>query len=63
MEKPPDFEEAFSVCGGSVFLLNAFMKEWCEEKGRGLIGSNVRNFDGFTRTKETYDGLRSLEEL
>ena len=20
------------------------MKEWCEEKGRGLIGNNVRNF-------------------
>ena len=26
------------------FLLNAFMKEWCEEKGRGLIGHDVRMF-------------------
>ena len=27
----PKFEKAYSICGGSIFLLNTFMKEWCEE--------------------------------
>ena len=38
------FEEAYSVCGGRIFLPNTFMKEWCEEKGEGLIGKNLEDF-------------------
>lgn len=40
----PKFDDVFSVCGGSMFLMNVFMKEWCEEKGSGMIGSDVKKF-------------------
>ena len=40
----PDFKQAFGIYGGSISLWNAFLKEWCEEKGTGLIGNNVEKF-------------------
>jgi len=30
----PKFKDVFSVCGGSIYLTNAFMREWLEEEGR-----------------------------
>jgi len=40
----PVFLDAFSVYGGSMFLLNLFCEEYCKEKGEGLIGENPYNF-------------------
>ena len=42
--EPPSFEKAFAICGGSMFLMNLFLEEYCEEGGGGLIGENVSNF-------------------
>ena len=40
---PPVFENVFTVCGGSMFLMNLFIEEYCEEKG-GRIGENPYQF-------------------
>lgn len=41
---PPIFENVFTVCGGSMFLMNLFTEEYCEEKGGGLIEENPYQF-------------------
>ena len=42
--KPPKFEDVFSACGGSMFLMNLYWEEYCEEGGGGLIGEDPCNF-------------------
>lgn len=45
----PTFDDIYFVCGGSMFLMNLFCQEYCEENGRGLIGKDP---SGSTRVME-----------
>ena len=40
----PTFQKAYSVCGGSIFLMEAFMQQWLAEDGEGLITTDVTEF-------------------
>lgn len=40
----PKYDDVYSVCGGSMFLMDRFIREYCEQKGGGLIGSDPNNF-------------------
>ena len=60
----PNFKQAFSVCGGSIFILNAFLKEWCKERGTGLIGNNVEKFSMVLQKQcRMMMAFRSIEEI
>ena len=52
--KPPKFEDVFSACGGSMFLMNLYWEEYCEEGGGGLIGEDPCNFSMGCRSSGSY---------
>ena len=41
---PPEFDKVFEVCGGSMYLMDMFFREYCQEPSNGLIHSDARNF-------------------
>ena len=36
-DAPPTFDKAFEVCGGSMYLMDKFFHEYCQEPSNGLI--------------------------
>ena len=38
--------------GSSMFLMSSFLEEYCDEKGKGLIGKNPCNFQWFFKNNE-----------
>ena len=39
---PPKFDEVFEICGGSMYLMDMFFREYCTSNG--LIHRDVKNF-------------------
>ena len=40
----PEFEKVFEVCGGSMYLMDMFFREYCQEPSNGPVHSDARNF-------------------
>ena len=63
---PPPFENAFEVCKGSMFLLNLFCEEYCEERGGDLISKSPLNFSMVLQEKRkliaAFQPLKTLPE-
>ena len=41
---PPEFDKVFEVCGGSMYLMDMFFREYCQEPANGPVHSDARNF-------------------
>ena len=60
----PTFESVYSVCGGSMFLMNKFWQEFCEAEGGRLIGQDPGNFSMVLQEqRKLYAGLEPLKTL
>ena len=63
---PPKFEDVYGVCGGSMLLISSFLEEYCEEKGKGLIGDNPCNFSMVLQEQRklcaSFEPFKTLEE-
>ena len=64
----PEFDKVFEICGGSMYLMDKFFDEYCQEPSSGLIYKDLTNFHVVVQeerkllTALSPDQIRSLEE-
>ena len=66
----PEFDKVFEVCGGSMYLMDKFFDQYCQEPTDGLIYKDPTNFHAVIQEKRRIltalyapDEVNSLEEV